>query len=264
MTVHPDIDHAAPFDWGRAAADYARYRDIYPQQVYDTLLELDLCTARQDVLDLGTGTGVLPRNMHRYGARFTGVDCSEGQIRQARRLSAQAGMEDIAYLVAPAEAVPLPGRSFDVITACQCHFYFDHSRMAAEAHRLLRPGGRMAAVYLAWLPGEDPVAGPSEALVLRHNPSWTGGGEYRRPIDLDPAYDLYFQVEARRLFDLRIPFTRESWAGRIRACRGIGASLSAEAAARFDREHRQLLARIAPERFTVLHYCAIAVLRRMD
>ena len=25
------IDGGRPFDWGRASADYAKYRDIYPQ-----------------------------------------------------------------------------------------------------------------------------------------------------------------------------------------------------------------------------------------
>lgn len=26
------IDHGKAFDWGRTSADYAKYRDIYPQE----------------------------------------------------------------------------------------------------------------------------------------------------------------------------------------------------------------------------------------
>lgn len=66
------IDHGNPFDWGRTSAGYAQYRDIYPPAFYHRLTESGLCTAGQKVLDLGTGTGVLPRNLYSYGASFTG------------------------------------------------------------------------------------------------------------------------------------------------------------------------------------------------
>jgi len=56
-----------------------------------------------------------------------------------------------------------------------------------------------------------------------------------------------------------ISFTQESWRGRIRACRGIGATLSGEEIARFDEEHKNLLERIAPETFTVLHQLAVHI-----
>ena len=33
------IDGGKPFDWGRTAADYARYRDIYPPEFYRAILD---------------------------------------------------------------------------------------------------------------------------------------------------------------------------------------------------------------------------------
>jgi hypothetical protein len=54
-------------------------------------------------------------------------------------------------------------------------------------------------------------------------------------------------------YEKSIPFTRESWRGRIRACRGIGAALSADEVARFDQEHDALLKQIAPDTFTIPH-----------
>ena len=258
---HHAIDGGRPFDWGRTSPDYAKYRDIYPPEFYAYLTGQGLCTAGQQVLDIGTGTGVLPRNLYAQGARFTGVDLAENQIQEARRLAQEAG-QAIAFLCCPAEALPFAPASFDVVTACQCFTYFDHARLAPSLHALLKDGGRFAVLYMAWLPAEDAVAAQSERLVLRYNPAWTGGGETRRPIEIPAAYDPFFTVEARALFDLDVPFTRESWNGRIKACRGIGASLPPQDVARFEREHQALLEHIAPAQFTVKHYAAAAVLQK--
>ena len=62
-------------------------------------------------------------------------------------------------------------------------------------------------------------------------------------------------------YRLQVPFTRESWHGRMKACRGVGASLPAEELAAWEAEHLNLLAKIATDTFSVLHYAAIAELR---
>lgn len=63
-------------------------------------------------------------------------------------------------------------------------------------------------------------------------------------------------------FTLRIPFTRENWNGRMKACRGIGASLTEKEISRWEQEHMTLLGRIAPNEFDILHYAAIAELKK--
>ena len=182
---------------------------------------------------------------------------------EARRLAEEAGLE-IAFRCLPAEETDFPDGSFDVVTACQCFFYFDHALLAPRLSRILKRPGRLAALYMAWLPGEDPIAAKSEELVQRYNPGWTGGGETRHPIAVPDAYEADFEMERQEVFDLRVPFTREGWNGRMKACRGIGASLPAEEIARFDREHLALLERIAPPRFEILHYAAVTVLRTKE
>ena len=54
-------------------------------------------------------------------------------------------------------------------------------------------------------------------------------------------------------YDVRIPYDRETWRGRVRACRGVGASLSPEEVERFDVEHEALLEATAPESFSILY-----------
>lgn len=257
------IDAGKAFDWGRTSEEYARYRDIYPDEFYKKIVDRGLCIAGQKVLDLGTGTGVLPRNMYKYGAEWTGTDISPEQIAKARSLADAADMK-IRFLAVPAEQMDFPGESFDVITACQCFWYFDHDRVMPKLAELLKPGGKLLILYMAWLPYEDKIAGASEELVLKYSPKWSGARETRHPIWIpDIAYE-YFAVEEHEEYDLAVPFTKESWHGRMRACRGVGASLSEEELARWDREHRKLLERIAPERFEVLHYAALAILRKKE
>ncbi|NEG90251.1 class I SAM-dependent methyltransferase [Bifidobacterium aerophilum] len=260
MIIDERIDRGTPFDWGRVSDDYARYRDIYPAQFYQKILDRGLRRDGQHVLDLGTGTGVIPRAMARYGAAWVGVDVSEQQIAQARRLSEGMGIE---YQAMPAEHIDFPDAMFDVIAACQCFWYFDHEAIRGILHRILKPNGRILVLYMAWLPFEDPIAGASERLILKYNPNWSGAGERMRPIDIPACYADGFALVHHEECRLAVPFTRESWNGRVKACRGIGASLPANKVAAWEQEHKTLLERIAPERFDVLHYAAMAELERI-
>ena len=256
MISKNDIDNGKGYDWGRTSADYALYRDIYPQEIYDKVLSYGLCKEDQKVLDLGTGTGVLPRNMYKYGAKFIGTDISESQIAQAKMLSAKQGM-DITYITGAAEELDFPDNTFDVITAFTCFFYFDHKRLMPKILRWLKPQGHLLVEYMSWLPFEDKRAGMSEKLILKYNPKWTGANETRRKAFVPEMYDSAFEKVHEDIIDLNIPFTRESWNGRMKACRGVGASLSEEEIKAFEKEHLAMLDRMGEDKFQILHYAAL-------
>lgn len=252
------IDGGRPFDWGRISADYAKFRDIYPQEFYDKIVGRGLCVGGQRVLDIGTGTGVLPRNLYRYGAQWIATDISKDQIAQAKALS--TGL-DIDYEVRAAEEIAFSDEAFHVITACQCFWYFQHERMMPELFRMLKPEGRILILYMAWLPFEDKIAGASEELVLKYSPAWSGARETMQPIAIPECYYKKFDLIYREEYPLKVHFTRESWHGRMKACRGIGASLSEGEILRWEQEHLRLLHEIAPAEFDILHYGAIAELK---
>lgn len=253
MGFKQDIDHGKVYDWGKVSEDYAKYRDIYPAEFYERIIAEGLCVEGQTVLDLGTGTGVLPRHMYRYGARFTGTDISENQIAEARRLTQSLGM-DIEYVVAPAEALDFPAGSFDVVMACMCFFYFDRDVVLPKIHQLLKDGGHFCILYMSWMPDAYGITNKSEELVLKYNPQWTGAGMNRFPPDTPDWSKGLFDMVSGIAYDIDIPFTRESWHGRMRACRGIGASsLPPETIAAFEQEHLEFLSTVN-ETFMIPHY----------
>lgn len=255
------IDDGKAFDWGKASKDYAKYRDIYPEAFYEQIADLGLCLKGQTVLDLGTGTGVLPRNMYKFGAKFTGADISENQIKEAKRLSDEVGMK-IDYVVSSAENVSFPNRSFDVVTASQCFMYFDTAVVLPKIHDMLKDNGHFLISFMSWLPEESEIAKESEELVLKYNPFWTGGHMKRKALDIPEWSKELFEVENVISLDFNLRFSRESWHGRMKACRGIGASsLSAAEIASWEKEHLAYLATL-PETFDIPHYTTMLNVRK--
>lgn len=255
------IDDGKTFDWGKTSEDYAKYRDIYPEEFYQYILRLGLCKDGQRVLDIGTGTGVLPRNMYGYGAKWTGTDIAQNQIEQAKKLAKKSDM-DIDFFVCKAEDVDFPDETFDVITACQCIWYPDHKITAPKFDRILKTGGKFLILYMGWLPFEDKIAGKSEEIILKYNPKWTGCGDTVHPVWVPDEYLEFFHLVSQEEFRVDVPFTRESWHGRMRACRGVGASMTSDELKKWDEEHWKMLMDNAPEQFNIKHYISIAVLER--
>lgn len=252
------IDGGKGFDWGKVSTDYAKYRDIYPKEFYEKILDRGLCKDGQSILDIGTGTGVLPRNLYPYGGKWTGIDISAEQIEQTKKLS--VGM-DIDYETVATENINFPIESFDVVTACQCFWYFDHEKVMPKLCQMLKPGGKLLVLYMAWLPYEDYIAGKSEELVLKYSPVWSGAREKMHPIQIPDCYNLKFNVVYHEEYTLNVHFTRETWNGRMKACRGVGASLSDAELQAWEEEHLKMLSEIAPEEFDVKHYAALAELQ---
>lgn len=245
-------DPGRKIDWGKTSEDYQVFRPGYPDSFWKIIDEINLGGEGQIVLDLATGTGVMARQFAVKGATVTGVDIATEQIEAAQNLAAEQGLT-ITFIKNPAEASGMPDSSCDLISAAQCFLYFDKAKVISEIKRILKPGGRLLTSYLSWLPFEDPIVAATEELVLKHNPEWTGGGWRGNSVEAEKWSIDEFQVLQRIDYKEKLPFTVASWCGRIRACRGIGATLSPEEVVAFDKEHAAMLRKIAGEEFEILH-----------
>ncbi|MCL2253749.1 MAG: class I SAM-dependent methyltransferase [Lachnospiraceae bacterium] len=246
------VDNGKAFDFGKAAKDYALYRDIYTESFFQTLLTFDIGTIGQEVLDLGTGSGVIPRYMHKYGARWTGADISPDQIEMAKALTREKNL-DIEYLVCPADDIAAKDNTFDVVTACQCFWYFPIKTTIPEIKRVLKPQGKFAILSMMGLPRESEILAKSEELVLKFNPSWNSSDFDRKKPEPPDWLENNFSIIALHDYVENVPFTRESWCGRMRACRGVGASLAPDLVKQYDEEHYMALCEIAEDTFEIPH-----------
>lgn len=127
---------------------------------------------------------------------------------------------------------------------------------------MLKPNGKLLVLAMEWLPFEDDIARQSEELVLKYNAKWGGAGAVMQPIEIPELYYEQFKLVYSEEYRLDVRFTRESWNGRMKACRGVGASLSEEQIRNWEAEHKALLERIAPPEFDIHHYAAIAELQK--
>ena len=254
-----NIDNNKAFDFSNTSSDYALYRDIYPVEFYEMLINNGIGTIGTTLLDIGTGTGVIPRNIYEHGAKIVATDISESQINEAKRLS--EGM-DIEYYALAAENLDFKPKSFDSISICQCIWYLDPKVLAETLDKLLKDDGKVIITYMAWLPLEDEIAKKSEDIILKYNPKWTGCNETRKTPHVPAELLEKFEIVKADIFDASIPFTIDTWAGRIRACRGTGASLDKETLEKFDKEHKKMLKENTEDNFNVLHFISYVVLKK--
>ncbi len=123
-----DLDGAARFT-GRASF-YARARPSYPADA--------IAFVRGDatrILDIGSGTGI--------SARLLGCIGIDPNLEM---LLAASG----SRVLARAESLPFRDRSADLLASFNAFHWFQPEAFFAEAHRVLRPHGRLALAWNDW------------------------------------------------------------------------------------------------------------------
>ncbi|HJS28951.1 MAG TPA: arsenite methyltransferase [Anaerolineales bacterium] len=102
----------------------------------------------QVVADLGSGGGIdcfLAAQRVGPEGHIIGVDMTPGMIDAARRNQRAIGLTNVEFRLGEIEHLPLADSSVDVVISnCVLNLSPDKLEALKEAHRVLRPGGRLA------------------------------------------------------------------------------------------------------------------------
>jgi ubiquinone/menaquinone biosynthesis C-methylase UbiE len=145
------------------ASRYADFRPHYPAELFDHLATIVPRNSR--VWDCACGNGQATLDL---GGRFDSVVATDASREQIASATPHPNVE---YRVAPAEQSGLADASIDLITVAQALHWFDFERFYAEARRVLRPGGFLAA----WAYGINEVEGDAVNQLVQDYYSNTVG-----------------------------------------------------------------------------------------
>ncbi|MGH2985641.1 MAG: class I SAM-dependent methyltransferase [Solirubrobacterales bacterium] len=126
----------------KEAARYDRQISFFEKLLFGGGREWVCTQAAGEVLEIAAGTG---RNLPFYGdgIKLTTIELSEEMLAIAKRRAAKLGL-DADLRLGDAQALEFSDESFDtvIITLALCTIP-DHRQAVREAHRVLRPGGRL-------------------------------------------------------------------------------------------------------------------------
>jgi ArsR family transcriptional regulator len=102
-----------------------------------------------DVADLGCGEGYLTLEAARWAKRVTAIDRSPDVIARGKELAKRRGVKNITWKRGELQKVPIDDGSMDLVLLSQALHHADEPGAAlSEAHRILRPGGRVLVLDL--------------------------------------------------------------------------------------------------------------------
>jgi arsenite methyltransferase len=192
-----------PRDYGY---ELAILGDDVPASVLDSFagcgnpLAIDTLNPGEVVLDLGSGAGLdcfLAATKVGPEGHVIGLDMTEAMLEKARHNQVLLGLTNVEFRKGEMEQMPIVDASIDVIISnCVINLSPDKDRVFREAHRVLRPGGRLMVADIATI-GELPDE-------LRSTEAWTGciGGAI-------PLNDYLGKLKAAGFTDVQVVSSRE-------------------------------------------------------
>lgn len=102
-----------------------------------------------DVADLGCGEGYLTIEAARWAKSVTAIDRSPDVLKRGKELARRRGVKNITWKRGEIQKSPINDASMDLVLLSQALHHADEPADALrEAHRILRPGGRVLLLDL--------------------------------------------------------------------------------------------------------------------
>jgi len=120
------------------------------QSFVDQLVNRTEILENQKILDIATGTLVIPRKILKKkipGVHITGLDFTESMLRQGKKkISGLDLTNSISLTCADAMAIPFEKGTFDVVVMGLASHHMDIPLMLSEMRRVLKPVGLLSII----------------------------------------------------------------------------------------------------------------------
>lgn len=128
------------------ANEYSSGRSSYPKALIDTLYDMYGFDKSSVIADIGSGTGILTRQLLEMGSEVYAVEPNENMRKKAE--TELASINNNFYSVnATAENTTLLDRSIDHITVAQAFHWFNAALFKKECNRILRERGNVVLIW---------------------------------------------------------------------------------------------------------------------
>jgi len=143
-----------------SARYYVQGRPPYAPGLADQLAEALSLDGTGRLLDVGCGPGVVTLTLAHLFAEGIGVDPDAGMLAEAKRRAEVAGITNVQWVQARAEALPLDLGTFRMASFAQSFHWMDQRRVAAIVLSMLEPGGALVHISDVKTPRQDVMVLP--------------------------------------------------------------------------------------------------------
>jgi len=134
---------------------YAKFRPTYPQAFIEYLCTDVGITNNSVIADIGSGTGILTKQLLELGNRVIAVEPNDDMRAVAE--SDLCGYENFVSENGSAENTTLDSQTVDFITVAQAFHWFDRELFKAECRRILGLNGKVILVWNSRIFGTEVV-----------------------------------------------------------------------------------------------------------
>jgi SAM-dependent methyltransferase len=148
------------------AAEYDRYRPVYPDELVDEACRVAALTSGDEVLEIGCGSGQLTGSLVARGLRVTAVEPGQNLVALARQKLAdeKLGVGTLEFVNARFEDAPLPRERFRAVFCASAFHWIDPKVGWQKVADVLVPDGTFVLMQHCGI--EEPRSKPDQDAVL--------------------------------------------------------------------------------------------------
>jgi len=137
--------------WDRFANFYDSFIDKVFRKTYKTILEnidSDL-NLTHNVLEIGTGTGIIPFSIHSKVSSIIATDISPEMVRVAKQKLKKLKIKNVDFQIEDSYNLTFPDKSFDIVIASNLfHLLYEPEKPIKEIKRVMKDNGIFIAPTL--------------------------------------------------------------------------------------------------------------------